>query len=89
MVRAVVHSDREALYVFQLKYTDSDTTIPNMVENGEVGLLTQPCRWLNFVAPCYDLTYVLVGIAGILRHADLLPCPLVSYTINVWTGHQL
>ena len=43
MVRAVVHNDREALYVFQLQIADTDTTIPNMVENGEVRLQSPRC----------------------------------------------
>ena len=38
MVRAVVHNDREALYVFQLQFVEGDGTLPNMVENGEVRL---------------------------------------------------
>ena len=42
MVRAVVHNDREALYVFQLQFVDGDNTLPNMIENGEVRLQTHP-----------------------------------------------
>ena len=46
MVRAVVHSDREALYVFQLQFSDNENRLPNMFENGEVGMHSQllwPC----------------------------------------------
>ena len=40
-----MHSDREALYVFQLQFSDNENRLPNMVENGEVGLHIQ-LYWL-------------------------------------------
>ncbi|CAL5225566.1 g8405 [Coccomyxa viridis] len=38
MVRAVVHNDRDALYVFQLQFVEGSENdkLPNMVENGEI-----------------------------------------------------
>ena len=43
MVRAVVHNDRDALYVFQLQFVEGSENdkLPNMVENGEVRLQAQ------------------------------------------------
>ena len=36
-IRATVHGDRNALYVFKLRYDGHPNTLPDMVYNGEVG----------------------------------------------------
>ena len=66
MARAVVHSDREALYVFKLKFHDNDNTLPNMIENGEVGLHTR-----------YDVARMLTlwRPAALTTNVDLMRAP--------------
>ena len=38
-----MHNDRNALYVFKLRYDGYPNTLPDMLYNGEVSLCRVPC----------------------------------------------